>query len=254
MQNIKNNLTNLEVLRVYPPGTKRGKKTLAVHQDCDDTSDINEENPSSSSSPHKIDLPFRELQANTTQALGQHPVVLPVPFSGRQSESYEACEFQIMPSSELLLKNDYSMTVTRDVRDKEIVQASKSMSCGNELRDAVECKWGPTRISCSSQNTVASKDKGSLHPESHTTSSINPPCMEEKVRNNAGKKPYNTKKLNRPQHQIVKFLEDYTEFGDDLKEIFGGRGKHCPTLLESTVDGSIVKGARRFVAWLSSKL
>ncbi|XP_050687228.1 uncharacterized protein LOC126980896 isoform X2 [Eriocheir sinensis] len=47
------------------------------------------------------------------------------------------------------------------------------------------------------------------------------------------------------RHQIVKFLEDYAEFGDDLKEIFEGRGKYCPTVLESTVDGSIVKGARR---------
>lgn len=245
MQNTKSNSTNLEVVRVYPPGSKRlGKKLPAIHQGCDDTSDINGDNYTRSSTPYKIDLPLHELHTNTSQALDQNSIVLPLP-SERKSESCYAFALQINPSSELF-NNEYSkMTVLRDTRIS--LQDSKSKSHGDELQVCTAgSNWGPTRISHTPQNTMALKDKGSLHVECHA--SRNATSIEEKGRNNGRKKSPNAKKLNRPQHQIVKFLEDYAEFGDDLKDIFEGRGKYCPTVLESTVDGSIVKGARRFVA------
>nr|XP_045604043.1 uncharacterized protein LOC123761864 [Procambarus clarkii] len=56
-----------------------------------------------------------------------------------------------------------------------------------------------------------------------------------------------SEKLKRPQHQVVGFLEDHAEFGSDWMEAIDFRGRYTPSVLESTVDGSIVKGARRYV-------
>ncbi|KAK4294527.1 hypothetical protein Pmani_032854 [Petrolisthes manimaculis] len=49
-------------------------------------------------------------------------------------------------------------------------------------------------------------------------------------------------KINRPTPSVVGFLEDYAEFMFDTSE---GRENHSPSYLESTVDGSLIKGARR---------
>ncbi|XP_071531223.1 uncharacterized protein [Panulirus ornatus] len=54
-----------------------------------------------------------------------------------------------------------------------------------------------------------------------------------------------SEKLKRPQHHIVGFLEDHAEFSSDWKEAVEGKGRYAPSVLESTVDGSVVKGARR---------
>nr|XP_053628510.1 uncharacterized protein LOC128685839 [Cherax quadricarinatus] len=52
-------------------------------------------------------------------------------------------------------------------------------------------------------------------------------------------------KLKRPQHQIVGFLEDHVEFTSEWTEASDARRRYTPSVLESTLDGSIVKGARR---------
>lgn len=244
MQNTKDNSTNLGAVRVYPPGSKRlGKKLPAVHQSCGDTSDINGDTYTRPSTSYKIDLPFHELDANISQALDQNSIVLPLPSFEKKSGVCYAHELQTKPSSELF-SNEYSkVTVLRDSRNS--LQDSKAHR--DELQVCTtRSNLGPTRISHAPQNIVALKDKGSHHGGCYASRDAT--CKEEKERNSGRKKPPNADKLNRPQHQIVKFLEDYAEFGDDLKEIFEGRGRYCPTVLESTVDGSIVKGARRFVA------
>lgn len=56
-------------------------------------------------------------------------------------------------------------------------------------------------------------------------------------------------KIHRPTPSIVGFLEDHAEFMFDasLEE----RENHIPSYLESTVDGSVIKGARRYVCMLT---
>lgn len=253
MQDTKNNATNLEFVRVYPPGVKRlGKKIQGVLKGCDDSSGINGDNNVRSPTLYKIDLPFQDFQTNATQALGQNSIVLPMPVPERKSESYDACGLQSKLSGELLLNHEYSnmKNVSSDTRIS--LQDTHSELCRDELRDTAECIGGPTRVMYASQNTVGLGQKCNPCAESNINKYAT--CMEIKMRNSGRRKSPNTKKLNRPQHQIIKFLEDYTEFGADLKEMFEGRGKHCHTILESTLDGSIVKGARRFVVYFSSKM
>lgn len=56
-------------------------------------------------------------------------------------------------------------------------------------------------------------------------------------------------KIHRPTPSIVGFLEDHAEFMSDapLEE----RENHFSSYLESTVDGSLIKGARRYVCVLT---
>ncbi|KAK7066527.1 hypothetical protein SK128_022365 [Halocaridina rubra] len=49
----------------------------------------------------------------------------------------------------------------------------------------------------------------------------------------------------RPQYQLSGFLEDFTEFIDDGKEAAECHGRYLSSVLESTVNGSIIRGARR---------
>lgn len=245
MQETRKLPTNLGV-RVYPPRTKRlGKKLSMIHQGNDDTSFINENNHTKTSTPCEIDLPTYELQSNTTQTLGQKYIGLSMSSFNKKSELYNVCEYQEKPSNALSCDDEYSkrMTVSRDTRIS--LQNLQPVLHRDELQGAVDSKCGPTRVTNAFQSIRRLEDKGISHGESHINRNVT--CMKDKVGNNGRKKSSNIKKLNRPQHQIVKFLEDYTEFGGDLKDIFNGKGKHCPTVLESTVDGSIVKGARRYV-------
>lgn len=245
MQDAKNNCTNGGVVRVYPPGTKRlGKKQPIIHQGCDDTSDTVGDTHARFSTPSRIDLPLCDVQANTTQALGQNSVGLPMASFERKSESYCTYDSQSKSSGELFsdkyLEMNFATSNTVFLR-----QDSHSVLHGDELQGTVGWKGKTTRERSASKSIIELEDRGSSHAESDIIR--NAICMKKKVKKNERKRSPYTKKLNRPQYQIVKFLEDYTEFGADLKDMFEERGKHCPTVLESTVDGSIVKGARRFV-------
>lgn len=254
MQDIENTGTNLEI-RVYPPGVKKlGEKIHAVQRACDDTSDIRVigDNHATSLTPYKIDLPFQDLQTNATQTLGQNSIILPLPSLERKSKSRDACGFPSKASNALLIHNGCS-EVKNVLSDMKIfMQDLQPKVCRDELQSTDGCLGGPTRVIYGFQNTVDLEHKASPHVETHTSRSTT--SIKTKMRNSGRKKSPNTEKLNRPQHQIVKFLEDYTEFGADLKEIFEGRGKHCSTVLESTLDGSIVKGARRYVVKCSLKM
>ena len=52
--------------------------------------------------------------------------------------------------------------------------------------------------------------------------------------------------IKRPQHRVLGFMEDHAEFGSDWEESSSCRGRYLSSVLESTVDGSIIKGARRY--------
>ncbi|XP_064093016.1 uncharacterized protein LOC135205794 [Macrobrachium nipponense] len=51
--------------------------------------------------------------------------------------------------------------------------------------------------------------------------------------------------LRRPQHKVLGFMEDHAEFTSDWEEASKYQGRYVSSVLESTVDGSIIKGARR---------
>ncbi|XP_047478689.1 uncharacterized protein LOC125031789 [Penaeus chinensis] len=129
-------------------------------------------------------------------------------------------------SREIVSKNNFAPSSSRKIPQKAAEFQDHSNSGSEPATDPLQIQIsGKNRkIVSSSDNVTHYVQRGSVQAGS--------------VRN--------VDKLKRPQYQVSGFMEDHAEFASDWREATQRQGgRYTPSVLESTVDGSVVKGARR---------
>lgn len=256
--------------RVYPPRTKKLRLSLASPNTQVGSVSEDENGCARATTPNNIDLPPCDLEVNVigvSQTLIEDRLTLPLqPFiSQRQctdfdtsicftskvtdDSAFDDTEVRNAATQTLQETNEGSTQKSKVVLDIEsgINHSISHNSKGCKNNSANRLKFQSS--TSSSKSNVERLALNGSEKSNAQEENIFPYVQQKKVKpHKQEEEDFGSEKLKRPQHQIVGFLEDHAEFGSDWKEAVEGKGRYAPSVLESTVDGSVVKGARRYVS------
>lgn len=127
-------------------------------------------------------------------------------------------------SSEAVSENNFAPSSSKGEPQKTAEFPGHSNNGSEPAIDPLQISGNIRKLVSSSDNVTDYVQRGSIHAGSVK----------------------NVDKLKRPQYQVSGFMEDHAEFASDWREATQRQGgRYTPSVLESTVDGSVVKGARR---------
>ncbi|KAG7154020.1 uncharacterized protein LOC121856822 [Homarus americanus] len=251
--------------RVYPPRPKRQRScaaSLVTQQGCVSEGDGSY---ARAPTPYNINLPPCNLGINITNvsqafigdcsssplqpSIQCTDVDTPVFFTSKDSKYFDHLDTKLRNAAAQTLHK----TTRASTQNPKVISGAGDGVKSHVPQDVQGCKRtsilkspkspkSPNLSNSGRDGSISNDTRKSNCQEGNVTSCVqqNKVKFPKQVEDN-----FRAGELKRPQHQVVGFLEDHAEFGSDWLETMEWRGKYAPSVLESTVDGSIVKGAKR---------